>query len=167
MKINGKDYNISPHAYLREANLREADLLGANLREADLREADLREANLRGANLSGANLREANLRGANLSVAYLSGATLSGATLSGATLSGATLSGADLRGARAILLVAPIGSRRDCLIINVIKIELMFKTGCFYGTEKEFRAPIKMAHCNNDQSKIYAHAIRVAKEFFK
>src|SRR5574341_825180 len=137
MKINGKDYNISPHAYLREANLREADLLGANLREADLREADLREANLRGANLSGANLR------------------------------GATLSGADLRGARAILLVAPIGSRRDCLIINVIKTELMFKTGCFYGTEKEFRAAIKRAHGNNAQSKIYAHAIRLAKEFFK
>src|SRR5574341_1244554 len=162
MKINGKDYNISPHAYLREANLREADLLGANLREADLREADLREANLRGANLSGANLREANLRGANLSVAKLSGATLSGATLSGATLRGA-----DLRGARAILLVAPIGSRRDCLIINVIKTELMFKTGCFYGTEKEFRAAIKRAHGNNAQSKIYAHAIRLAKEFFK
>src|SRR5574341_1549954 len=157
MKINGKDYNISPHAYLREANLREADLLGANLREADLREADLREANLRGANLSGANLREANLRGANLSVA----------NLRGATLSGATLSGADLRGARAILLVAPIGSRRDCLIINVIKTELMFKTGCFYGTEKEFRAAIKRAHGNNAQSKIYAHAIRLAKEFFK
>src|SRR5574341_438913 len=137
MKINGKDYNISPHAYLREANLREADLLGANLREADLREADL------------------------------SGATLSEATLSGATLRGATLSGADLRGARAILLVAPIGSRRDCLIINVIKTELMFKTGCFYGTEKEFRAAIKRAHGNNAQSKIYAHAIRVAKEFFK
>src|SRR5574341_642745 len=152
MKINGKDYNISPHAYLREANLREADLLGANLREANLREADLREANLRGANLSGANLREANLRGA---------------TLSGATLSGATLSGADLRGARAILLVEPIGSRRDCLIINVIKTELMFKTGCFYGTEKEFRAAIKRAHGNNAQSKIYAHAIRLAKEFFK
>src|SRR5574341_641197 len=137
MKINGKDYNISPHAYLREANLREADLRGANLREADLREADLREANLRGANLSGANLR------------------------------GATLSEADLRGARAILLVAPIGSRRDCLIINVIKTELMFKTGCFYGTEKEFRAAIKRAHGNNAQSKIYAHAIRLAKEFFK
>src|SRR5574341_1549430 len=127
MKINGKDYNISPHAYLREANLREADLLGANLREADLRGADLRGANLRGA----------------------------------------TLSGADLRGARAILLVAPIGSRRDCLIINVIKTELMFKTGCFYGTEKEFRAAIKRAHGNNAQSKIYAHAIRLAKEFFK
>src|SRR5574341_65540 len=157
MKINGKDYNISPHAYLREANLREADLLGANLREADLRGADLRGATLSGANLSGANL----------SVAYLSGATLSGATLSGATLSGATLSGADLRGARAILLVAPIGSRRDCLIINVIKTELMFKTGCFYGTEKEFRAAIKRAHGNNAQSKIYAHAIRLAKEFFK
>src|SRR5574341_560493 len=152
MKINGKDYNISPHAYLREANLR----------EADLREADLREANLRGANLSGANLREANLRGANLSVA-----NLRGATLIGADLRETNLSGADLRGARAILLVAPIGSRRDCLIINVIKTELMFKTGCFYGTEKEFRAAIKRAHGNNAQSKIYAHAIRLAKEFFK
>src|SRR5574341_180493 len=157
MKINGKDYNISPHAYLREANLREADLRGANLRGATLLGADLRETDLRWANLSEANL----------SVAYLSGATLSGATLSGATLSGATLSGADLRGARAILLVAPIGSRRDCLIINVIKTELMFKTGCFYGTEKEFRAAIKRAHGNNAQSKIYAHAIRLAKEFFK
>src|SRR5574341_210678 len=157
MKINGKDYNISPHAYLREANLRGANLSEANLREANLRGANLSVANLRGATLLGADLRETDLRWANLSEANLSVAYLSGATLSGATL----------RGARAILLVAPIGSRRDCLIINVIKTELMFKTGCFYGTEKEFRAAIKRAHGNNAQSKIYAHAIRLAKEFFK
>ena len=80
------EFDISPKAYLSEADLRGADLSLAYLRWANLSVAYLSLAHLSGANLSEADLRWANLSGANLSGANLSGADLSEANLSEAKI---------------------------------------------------------------------------------
>ena len=80
--VNGTQYDLSPNAYLAEANLSYADLYSADLTNASLYSANLTNANLTEAQLSFAYLAEANLSYANLSYANLSYANLTGATVS-------------------------------------------------------------------------------------
>jgi len=147
--INGIDFEISSGADLRRANLSGADLSGADLSRAYLSSADLRRADLSGANLSSADL---------------SGANLSGADLRGADLSRAYLSGADLRGAEGVGKFDNVGSSGRTLIFYYEHKKLMFSTGCFCGTESEFKQKINETHGNNHYAKLYLLLIKAARE---
>ena len=154
-------------ANLRGANLYGADLCWANLYGADLREADLREANLywadlRWADLCGADLRGAGLYGANLCGADLRGASLRGANMCGANLCEADLRGANLHGAKAAgvpLVLDPIGSRQDTLLIWPTDKGMEVWAGCFCGNKEEFLEAVSKTHGDNKHAKAYRAAI--------
>ena len=60
-------------------------------------------------------------------------------------------------------LAGPLGSRRAFLTIHAdVKIGVRFTTGCFSGTEKEFRDAIQDTHGDNDHAKQYLAAIDFA-----
>jgi hypothetical protein len=149
-----------------------ANLFGADLSGADLSGANLSRADLSGANLSRADLSGANLSGANLSRADLSGADLSGANLFGADLFGADLSGADLFGEkiarceRPFISVGPIGSRFDNLLAFLTEKGVRIRTGCFFGTEKEFEAKVSETHGDNNHAKEYTAALAMIRSHF-
>src|SRR3972149_6209497 len=92
------------------------------------------KANLEGANLEGANLDGANLEGANLEGAYLDGIKIK------------------LVGSRPILIIGPIGSRSDWLHIFTTDQGIYIRTGCFFGSEKEFRKALENTHKSNEHS---------------
>ena len=168
-------------ANLRGANLRGANLDGAYLGGAYLDGAylggaylggaNLGGANLRGANLDGAYLGGANLRGANMDGAYLGGAYLGGAYLDGAYLGGANLGGANLRGAyldgkkligkRPILMIGPIGSRADYFTAYMTDAGVCLRTGCFFGSVKEFAEKCIETHGDNEHAQEYAAALEL------
>jgi hypothetical protein len=135
----------------------------ANLSGADLSGADLSWADLSGANLSGANLS-----GADLSWADLSWANLSGANLSGANLSGADLSGASIDKKWRVTTIAPIGSEHGqlCTIDNQDGRGIVYKRGCFVGTEAEFIAAIAKKHGGTAIEREYLAAIAFVKAKF-
>ena len=114
----------------------------------------------------------------NLSRANLSGADLSGAKLSRADLSGAKLSRADLYGAslgegkklvedRPFLQVGPIGSRQDYLLAFNTESGLFIRTGCFFGTDKEFAAKLKETHGDNKHGEEYKAALSFIRKYYK
>ena len=150
-------------ANLGSANLGSANLGGANLRGANLGGAYLNGANLSGAYLGGVNLRDANLRGANLGGANLGGAYLNGANLSGAYLDDAHLNGdTKLTGARPIVMMGPIGSRNDTLMVFRTDAGLRVQTGCFFGTDAEFLARVAETHGRSRHAADYEAAMRFA-----
>ena len=164
-------------ADLSRANLSGADLSEANLSRADLSGADLYRANLSGANLSGANLSRANLYMANLYRANLSGANLSGANLSETYLDRADLSGTNLSGANLSetlkvkengrhLFLGPIGSRKSQLFVVETESGLVFKTGCFCGTQKQFVKAVDNTHGDSTHGKNYMLAVDFVIKFF-
>ena len=60
-------------------------------------------------------------------------------------------------------LAGPLGSRRAFLTIHAdAKIGVRFTTGCFSGTEKEFRDAIQDTHGDYDHAKQYLTAIDFA-----
>ena len=126
--------------------------------KADLRGAYLGGANLGSANLGSANLGGANLRGANLGGAYLNGANLSGAYLDDAHLNGDT----KLTGARPIVMMGPIGSRNDTLMVFRTDAGLRVQTGCFFGTDAEFLARVAETHGRSRHAADYEAAMRFA-----
>jgi len=126
------------------ANLRGADLGGANLGGADLRGADLRGADLGGADLYGADLGGADLRGADLRGADLRGANLGGANL----------------GETTVLMVGPIGSRRDYLVyMRLPNGDESVQAGCFRGSINEFATRVEKTHGDDSYGQEYRAVI--------
>ena len=146
-------------AYLAGAYLAGANLAGANLAGADLAGANLAGAYLAGANLAGANLAGADLAGANLDGANLDGADLAGANLDGADLGGADLGGARLVGERPLLMIGPIGSRRDYLLAYITDAGVIIRAGCCFGPRDEFAARVRSVHGDNAHGREYAAAL--------
>ena len=67
---------------------------------------------------------------------------------------------AQISGDADFFLLGPIGSRRDHLCIHAdAKIGIRFTTGCFTGTEDEFKKAIEEAHGDNEHGKTYGAAI--------
>lgn len=126
--------------------------------DAHLDGAYLNDAYLNGANLNGAHLRGAYLDGANLNGAYLRGAYLDGAHLGGAYLDGDT----KLTGARPIVMMGPIGSRNDTLMVFRTDAGLRVQTGCFFGTDAEFLARVAETHGRSRHAADYEAAMRFA-----
>jgi hypothetical protein len=113
-------------------------------------------------------LSGANLSGADLSWADLSWANLSGANLSGANLSGADLSGASIDKKWRVTTIAPIGSEHGqlCTIDNQDGRGIVYKRGCFVGTEAEFIAAIAKKHGGTAIEREYLAAIAFVKAKF-
>ncbi len=169
-------------ANLYGANLTGANLYGANLTGANLYEANLYEANLYGANLAGADLTRANLTGADLTGVNLYGADLTGANLTGADLYGANLAGANLAGANLagadldentkligdypVFQITPIGSRMSTLVAFNTDKGVVIKTGCFFGTVKEFMTAVEKQHSGTKFETEYRAAIELIKLCF-
>ncbi len=66
-------------------------------------------------------------------------------------------------GEASLLIIGPIGSRQDYLCVHAdAKIGLRFTTGCFSGSEKEFRTALKATHSNDKHGKHYAAALDLA-----
>lgn len=60
-------------------------------------------------------------------------------------------------------LSGPLGSRRACLSIHAdAKIGVRFTTGCFSGTEFEFKKVIQETHGDNEFARQYRAAIDLA-----
>ena len=166
-----------PGACLDGANLTGAYLTGACLDGANLTGANLARANLDGASLAGAYLAGASLTGANLARAYLTGAYLDGACLDGAYLDGAYLAGACLDGAyldgaslddnsvlageRPILQIGPIGSASRYFVAYLTDKGLRLRTGCFFGTRKEFEDQLAATHGDNLHAQEYRTALEL------
>ena len=121
--------------------------------------ADLDGANLAGAYLDGANLAGAYLAGANLAGADLAGANLDGANLDGAYLGGADLGGARLVGERPLLMIGPIGARRDYLLAYITDAGVIIRAGCCFGPRDEFAARVRSVHGDNAHGREYAAAL--------
>lgn len=115
------------------------------------------------AHLNGAYLGGAYLDGANLNGAHLRGANLNGANLNGANLDGAHLNGdTKLTGARPIVMMGPIGSRNDTLMVFRTDAGLRVQTGCFFGTDAEFLARVAETHGGSRHAADYEAAMRFA-----
>ena len=148
-------------------NMKEA-VLRAHKENANLGDANLRGANLRGANLGGADLRGANLYGADLGGANLGDANLGDANLGGADLYGANLGeGRKLAGERPFVKVGPIGSRQDYLLAFTTESGLFIRTGCFFGTDKEFATKLKETHADNTHGEEYKAALAFIRKHVK
>ena len=62
-----------------------------------------------------------------------------------------------------LFFAAPLGSRRACLTIHSdIEIGIRFTTGCFSGTEHQFKKAIQKTHGDNDFARQYLAAINLA-----
>ena len=60
-------------------------------------------------------------------------------------------------------LTGPLGSRRSFLTIHAdAKLGIRFTTGCFSGTEYQFKEAIQKTHGGNDYAKQYRAAIDLA-----
>ena len=105
---------------------------------------------------------EARQSGANLSRADLSGANLYGADLSGANLYGEKIA----RCERPFISVGPIGSRFDNLLAFMTEKWVRIKTGCFFGTIKEFEAKVSETHGDNNHAKEYTAALAMIRSHF-
>jgi len=162
-------------ADLTGARLRGADLTGANLEGAILEGAtftdaffmgaNLEDARLADANLEDANLAYTNLAGANFEDARLVGTTLRGAKFYGVNLCNANLRGANLSGAKGIAAIyLPGMSTRteDAFLYAVSGATVMFKAGCFWGTEAELRAKVLQEKGDSKSAKLYLAAIDLA-----
>jgi hypothetical protein len=79
-----------------------------------------------------------------------------------ANLSGANLSGANLSGAHGMIAILNVGSRGDMLIAVMHDIGIMYKTGCFWGTEEEFTAAVNK-HKDEKHKRTYLAAIEMIK----
>lgn len=90
-------------------------------------------------------------------------ADLNGATLYGANLARANLTRANLNGAHGIVVLGPLGSRRDMLYIVKHAATLMVKAGCFWGTSAEFLAAVEKTHGTNRHAIAYRAAIALAE----
>lgn len=108
-------------------------------------------------------LRDADLNGATLYGANLARANLTRANLNGATLTDANLTDANLNGAHGIVVLGPLGSRRDMLYIVKHAATLMVKAGCFWGTSAEFLAAVEKTHGTNRHAIAYRAAIALAE----
>jgi hypothetical protein len=104
----------------------------------------------------------ANLFGANLSRANLSGADLSRADLYGADLFGEKIA----RCERPFISVGPIGSRFDNLLAFMTEKGARLKTGCFFGTIKEFEDKVIETHGDNNHAKEYTAALAMIRLHF-
>lgn len=116
--------------------------------------------------LTHANLQGANLEGVNLGDTILCNANLEGANLKNTILYNANLLGANLKNAVGIVAFPRIGSRIDTLYVVLHGRSFMFKTGCFWGTRKEFLEAIKRAHGNDRHAKAYRKAIKSVGKMF-
>jgi hypothetical protein len=156
------------HKLYRDGDVKgeRADFQGADFRNADLWGADLMGADLRNADLWGADLMGADLRNADLRGSDLRNADFQGADLMGADLRNADLRGADLKGANHIWSVGPLGSRSDFLYCIRHEEEVMFKTGCFWGTKKELIAAVKKTH-KGKHATDYIAAIKIMETLAK
>jgi len=144
---------VAAKADLREAMLPNVVLpYGARLDGARLDGALLVGARLDGASLDGASLDDARLDGARLDGARLDGASLDGASLDGASLDGASLVGARLGGdfvaaTSDIAYAGPVGAGRRTVYAFRAKTSkgtvIVFRCGCFIGTERDYLARIK------------------------
>ena len=101
----------------------------------------------------------ADLDGANLAGAYLAGANLAGADLAGAYLAGADLGGARLVGERPLLMIGPIGARRDYLLAYITDAGVIIRAGCCFGPRDEFAARVRSVHGDNAHGREYAAAL--------
>ena len=139
-----------------------ADLTGADLSGANLDGADLTGANLAGANLAGANLTGAYLDGASLARAYLTGANLDGANLARAYLTGAYLDDNSVMvGERPILQIGPIGSASRYFVAYLTDKGLRLRTGCFFGSCKQFEDQLAATHGDNLHAQEYRTALEL------
>ena len=94
--------------------------------------------------------------------ADLSSADLSFANLSSASLSSANLSSADL------LVLQGFGSRASTLYAYKTQDgEIQIRTGCFFGTIKQFLDKRKKTHEDNLHGKDYALIGKLIKQHFK
>jgi hypothetical protein len=60
-------------------------------------------------------------------------------------------------------LQGPIGSRRDFLTVHAdVKIGVRFTTGCFTGTEYQFKAAVQQTHGDSQHGTHYRAAINMA-----
>lgn len=132
-----------------EANLSNSNLpfcrMGLSTCHANFTGSNLRNTNwgttiAQGANFSRANLTQANFEKADLNQAIFRGAVMTNAKLNGA----------EIAGCKNLAKIGPIGSRDDFLYgvsdWENDRLVIMFKTGCFFGSQRAFEKNILIKH---------------------
>lgn len=164
-----------------EVRLHNADFTGAALNNCDFvitRAADIE--------FTGAWIRNVRFFDCKLSAACFDKAAPCDVTFYWSSLNGASFSGTDmarvdcgsgelvhanlsdaLLGSEPLLkyvCIGPIGSRNDMLHVMLARNSAIYRTGCFSGTEEEFRAQLEIAHPEGPHRVVYESALRLIND---
>lgn len=128
-----------------------ANFIGELLIDVSFRNKEWAYANFSSARLIECDLSYCSLYGCNLNLATFRSCQLDHANFMGCHAKSFDAYGCDFSFAHNMMYIGPIGSRNDFLYVirnldGNYRPYLMFKTGCFYGTEKEFAMASFKAH---------------------